>query len=83
MPAIQTSIADLAPLEYRGALMSLNSTMIRLGQTIGPPLMGLVYVYQGSDATFFAAAALALLASAVAIVFGKKKQPKISSLPAV
>ncbi|MDP2729498.1 MAG: MFS transporter [Dehalococcoidales bacterium] len=76
MPAIQTSVADLAPLEYRGAFMSINSTMIRLGQTIGPPLMGLVYVYQGSDATFFVAAALALVVPLVATVFRQRKQPE-------
>jgi ACDE family multidrug resistance protein len=73
LPSIQTSVAGLAPLEYRAAFMSLNGTMLRLGQTIGPPLMGLVYVYQGLDATFFATAALALLVVLVATVFVKIK----------
>ena len=76
MPSIQTSVAELAPLEYRAAFMSLNTTMLRLGQTIGPPLIGLAYVYQGLDATFFAAAALALLVPLVAIVLGRRKQAK-------
>jgi len=73
MPSIQSLIAGIAPLEYRAAFMSINATMLRLGQTIGPPLMGLVYVYQGFNATFFAAAALALIAPVVAIIFGRKK----------
>ncbi len=73
IPSIQTLVAGLAPLEYRAAFMSLNALMLRLGQTIGPPLMGLVYIYHGSDATFFAAAALALLVPFIAITFGKKK----------
>jgi ACDE family multidrug resistance protein len=72
MPSIQTSVAELAPLEYRGAFMSLNTTMLRVGQTLGPPLIGLVYVYLGLDATFFVSAALALLVPLVVIVFGKK-----------
>ncbi len=73
MPSIQTSVAELAPLEYRGAFMSLNTTMLRLGQTLGPPLTGLVYVYLGLDATFFASALLALLVPIISIVFGEKK----------
>ena len=76
MPSIQTSVAELAPLEYRAAFMSLNTTMLRLGQTIGPPLIGLAYVYQGLDATFFAAAALALLVPLVAIALGRRNQAK-------
>ena len=71
-PSILTSIAELAPLEYRAAFMSLNSTVLRLGQTIGPPLMGLVYVYRGSDATFWVAAVLALLVPIVITVLGSR-----------
>lgn len=76
MPSIQTAVAELAPLEYRAAFMSINSTMLRLGQTIGPPLMGLLYIYRGLDSTFFTAAALALIAPVVAIAFGRKNQAK-------
>jgi ACDE family multidrug resistance protein len=83
IPSIQTSVAGLAPIEYRAAFMSLNSTMLRLGQTIGPPLMGLIYAYRGFDATFFAAAGLALLAPLVAVVFGKIKPSKVNNIPSV
>jgi len=76
MPSIQTSVAELAPLEYRAAFMSLNTTMLRLGQTIGPPLLGLAYVYGGLDATFFAGAGLALLVPIVSIAFGRIKQAR-------
>jgi len=76
MPSIQTSVAELAPLEYRAAFMSLNTTMLRLGQTIGPPLIGLAYVYGGLDATFFAGAGLALLVPIVSIVFGRINQAR-------
>ena len=76
IPSIQTSVAGLAPLEYRAAFMSINATMLRLGQTIDPPLMGLVYAYRGLDATFFTAAVLALLVPTLAIALGKKNQAK-------
>ncbi|MDY6907310.1 MAG: MFS transporter [Chloroflexota bacterium] len=68
MPSIQTQVAGLAPLEYRAAFMSINSTMLRLGQTIGPPLVGLFYVFGGTDAAFYATAGLALLAAAIALL---------------
>lgn len=83
MPTILTAVAELAPPEYRAAFMSINSTMLRLGQTIGPPLMGLIYVYQGLDTAFFAAAALALLVPAVAIAFGRKTKLQVNNLPTV
>jgi ACDE family multidrug resistance protein len=76
MPSIQTSVAELAPLEYRAAFMSLNTTMLRLGQTIGPPLLGLAYVYGGMDATFFMGAGLALLVPIVSIAFSRIKQAR-------
>ncbi len=71
LPSIQSSVANLAPLEYRAAFMSLNSTMLRLGQTIGPPLIGLAYVYGGLNSTFFATAGLALLVPIIALLFQK------------
>ncbi len=70
LPSIQTSVAELAPIEYRGAFMSLNNMMLRLGQTLGPPLIGIAYVYGGINATFFTASAISLLAPITAIVFG-------------
>jgi len=71
LPSIHTLVAGLAPMEYRAAFMSINAAMLRLGQTIGPPLVGLLYVYGGSDAAFYATAGLALVASVTAILVGK------------
>ncbi len=81
IPSIQTAVAELAPPEHRAAFMSINATMLRLGQTIGPPLMAVVYVYRGFNATFLAAAALALLVPIVATVFGRRTRPKIDRTP--
>jgi predicted MFS family arabinose efflux permease len=71
LPCIQTSMSQKAPPEYRGAVMSLNSTAIRVGQTVGPPVMSLPYGIGSFDAVYFAAAALSLLMLIIAIVSGR------------
>jgi predicted MFS family arabinose efflux permease len=70
LPSIQTSVAEIAPLEYRGAIMSLNNMMLRLGQTLGPPVIGIAYVYGGINSTFYTAAGISLMVPIVAIVYG-------------
>jgi ACDE family multidrug resistance protein len=59
LPSIQTLLARLAPLEYRAAFMSLNGMVLRLGQTLGPLIMGLVYVLGGFESIFFLSAGVA------------------------
>lgn len=59
LPIIQTLLARRAPLEYRAAFMSLNGMVLRLGQTLGPLIMGLVYLVGGFEPIFFLSAALA------------------------
>jgi ACDE family multidrug resistance protein len=72
MPAaLQTYIAGVAPLEYRAAVMSISSTMLRLGQTLGPLIFGLVYIYASFEGTFLYGAALALVAAIVGFVGGR------------
>lgn len=38
MPALDSAVSSLTPDEYRGGAMSLRTSMVRLGQTIGPAL---------------------------------------------
>jgi len=59
IPNLQTLLASLAPIEHRGAFLSINGVILRLGQTVGPPLMGVVFSVWGIDSTFYAAAAIA------------------------
>ena len=70
LPSIQTSVAEIAPLEYRGAIMSLNNMMLRLGQTLGPPIIGIAYVYGGINATFFTAAGISAIVPVVIVMYG-------------
>ena len=71
LPGLVTYIAGVAPLEYRAAVMSINSTMLRLGQTLGPLIFGLVYIYSDFEGVFLYGAGLALLTGVVGFVGGK------------
>ncbi|GAI52700.1 unnamed protein product, partial [marine sediment metagenome] len=71
MPSLQTYIAGLAPSEYRAAFMSINTTMLRLGQTLGPLVFGLVYTYANFDGVFLYGAGLALAVAIVGFIGGK------------
>ena len=60
IPSLQTLLASRAPLEHRGAFMAVNGVALRLGQTLGPMLMGVVHSRWGVDGTFYAAAWVAV-----------------------
>lgn len=75
IPVLQTLLASSAPLEYRAAFMSANGTVLRLGQTLGPVLMGLVYVQLGMTQTFYAGAIIALLMGLIVVtMIGKGRR---------
>lgn len=57
IPCTQTLLAGLTPTEYRGAYMSLNGMVLRIGQTLGPVLMGAAMGLWGIDGAFYAGAA--------------------------
>ena len=59
---------EAAPSENRGAFMSINSTILRLGQTLGPVLMSAVAIPFGLGGAYFAVAALAVATLLVALV---------------
>ena len=72
IPGLQALLASRAPLEHRGAFMAVNGVAMRLGQTLGPFMMGLVHTTWGVDAAFYAAAmvAVAMLGLATMMVSG-------------
>jgi len=61
IPIVQVLLTGVAPADRRGAVMSLNGTVLRLGQTLGPPVMALVHRTAGIDAVFFVSAVFALV----------------------
>ena len=60
IPIIQTRLVGLAPMEYRAAFMSINGIVIRLGQTLGPLLIGVIFSIWGISGTFYAGAGLSI-----------------------
>lgn len=70
-PSIQTLLAGLAPTKYRAAFMSLNGTVLRLGQTLGPVVMAFVLTISGLDYVFFSAAVMAFVMAGVTLILIK------------
>jgi MFS family permease len=56
-----TILTGYAPIEYRAAFMSMNGMVLRLGQTLGPILAGIVVGVVGIAGSFYAGAVLALV----------------------
>jgi MFS family permease len=57
-PVVMTMLAGLAPTEHRGIFMSVNGTVLRTGQTLGPVLMAGVFSVGGMAWVFYAAAGI-------------------------
>ncbi|MFC1555486.1 MFS transporter [candidate division KSB1 bacterium] len=58
IPVTLSLLAKYAPMEYRAAFMATNGMLLRLGQTIGPVLMGTMYLFGGINYAFWAGSAL-------------------------
>jgi MFS family permease len=61
VPSILTILNGYAPSQYRAAFMSLNGMLLRLGQTVGPVLVGVVVQLVGIAGSFVVSAVLALM----------------------
>jgi ACDE family multidrug resistance protein len=61
IPCIQILLAEIAPIEYRAAFMSVNGMVLRLGQTLGPILTGAVYIMGGLSYPFYAGAIICII----------------------
>ncbi len=60
IPSILTILTGYAPTEYRAAFMSMNGTLLRLGQTLGPVMVGVAVRLVGMRGSFYVSAGLAL-----------------------
>ncbi|MFC1476918.1 MFS transporter [candidate division KSB1 bacterium] len=73
IPVTLALISGMAPLEYRGAFLASNGMVLRLGQTIGPLFMGLMFTLGGLNLVFFSAAGIAILMFIIlSVVFHKE-----------
>lgn len=64
MPSLDTAVSSLAPGRYRGGVMSLRTSVIRLGQTVGPTLFAAVAATTGYHVLLLVAGVAALAAGA-------------------
>ncbi|MCP8310572.1 MAG: MFS transporter [Candidatus Methylarchaceae archaeon HK01M] len=71
IPSIQTLLAGLAPIEYRAAFMSINGMVLRLGQTLGPFLMGMVFVIEGMGGVFYAGVGFSIFSFILMVIMMK------------
>ena len=71
LPTIQTLLGSLSSNENRAIIMSFYGTALRLGQTLGPPLLGIVFAIFGINAAFYASSCLALAAFGLIFVMIK------------
>lgn len=60
IPSVLNLLTHQAPREYRAAFLSVNWTVLRSGQALGPFLLGLVYGITGLSGTFWASAVAAV-----------------------
>jgi len=72
MPNFQTAIADLAPDNQRGAFMSLNGMVLRLGQTLGPLVVGFGDRIGGLLGAYYTAAFAAVLGLVILFTIVRK-----------
>ncbi|MGQ8336438.1 MFS transporter [Sunxiuqinia sp. A32] len=61
IPSIQNMLVGLASIQERAAFMSLNAMVLRVGQTVGPLLIGIFYALGGISSAFIAGAGAAVL----------------------
>lgn len=61
IPCILTLITGYAAKEYRAVFLSINWMIMRVGQALGPYLLGIVYLYYGVDGTFYITTIVSLL----------------------
>lgn len=61
VPSIQNLLVGFASIKERAAFMSVNSMVLRIGQTIGPLLIGMFYAIGSLSGSFIAGAVVAAM----------------------
>ena len=61
IPGLQTSLANLAPDNQRGIFMAINGMVLRLGQTLGPLIIGIGYSIGEINGVYYFSAFVALI----------------------
>jgi MFS family permease len=61
IPTVQTMLVGFAPMKERAAFMSLNSMVLRIGQTTGPLVMGIGFAIGGLSCVYYGGAVFAVI----------------------
>lgn len=73
-PTLQTMMVTLAPFEYRAAFMSVNGMILRVGQTLGPLIIGALYVAWSFRGAFLGATAIVAVMLIIFITMVKRRR---------
>lgn len=68
IPSRVTLLAGLAPMRHRAAIMSMNEMAVRLGQTLGPLLMGVIFGIWMIGGVFYAGASFSIAMFLLAVI---------------
>ncbi|UCF19590.1 MAG: MFS transporter [Gemmatimonadota bacterium] len=79
IPSVLTLLTSLAPPEYRAAFMSVNAMVLRMGQTLGPLVAGLMLQKLGLSGVYYGNAVLALATLAIIAVAIKREAPAVEA----
>ena len=71
MPSLFTLLAGMSSNEHRAVFMSLNGMSLRLGQTLGPFLTGIIFAIWGIESIFFVSAVLSMAVFVFIIILVK------------
>jgi predicted MFS family arabinose efflux permease len=71
VPSIQNLLVGFASIKERAAFMSVNSMVLRIGQTIGPLLIGVFYAFGSLQGSFIAGAVVAMVMFGVIMLMVK------------
>ncbi|WP_244963536.1 MFS transporter [Oceanidesulfovibrio marinus] len=68
LPSVQSLLTSYAPMEQRGAFMAVNGMALRLGQTLGPLVMGGLYAFFGINGVFYGGSVVAVVMFVTAVI---------------
>jgi MFS family permease len=77
VPSVQNLLVGFTTIKERAAFMSVNSMVLRIGQTIGPLMIGIFYAIGSLQASFVAGAVVAILMFGV--IAGMVKQIEVNA----
>ena len=74
IPSLLNLLTSLTPMEQRAAVMSVNGTIFRIGQTLGPLAVAPAYAIMGLKGVFLLGAVSSVILIILAVIFliGKK-----------